>query len=113
MFDYNRAEVTALKKTFESFHLPFEDEYLDVYQRINHGLWQALEKQEIKPDVLRLRRLDKEIHEPLEGSDDDLLEAPATLIKRLKENMEHFEETHPTLTLALSQMLTVLSNAGI
>lgn len=58
LFDYNRAEVTALKKTFESFHLPFEDEYLDVYQRINHVLWQALEKHEIKPDVLRLRRFE-------------------------------------------------------
>src|ERR1700752_5011094 len=58
LFDYNRAEVTALRKTFESFRLPFEDEYLDVYQRINHGLWQALEKQEIKPDVLRVRRFE-------------------------------------------------------
>ncbi len=58
LFDYNRAEVTALRKTFESFNLPFEDEYLDVYQRINHGLWQALEKQEIKQDVLRVRRFE-------------------------------------------------------
>lgn len=58
LFDYNRAEVTALRKTFESFRLPFEDEYLDIYQRINHGLWQALERQEIKPDVLRVRRFE-------------------------------------------------------
>ena len=58
LFDYNRAEVTALRKTFEAFSLPFDDEYLDVYQRINHGLWQALEKQEIKQDVLRVRRFE-------------------------------------------------------
>jgi len=58
LFDYNLAEVTALRKTFESFRLPFEDAYLDVYQQINHGLWQALEKQQIKPDVLRVRRFE-------------------------------------------------------
>jgi 2-haloacid dehalogenase len=58
LFDYNLAEVTALRKTFESFRLPFEDGFLDVYQQINHGLWQALEKQEIKPDVLRVRRFE-------------------------------------------------------
>ncbi|MCI0549369.1 MAG: DUF4404 family protein [Anaerolineae bacterium] len=60
-----------------------------------------------------LRRLDKEIHELLENPEDDLLEAPAALIKRMNENIEHFEQTHPTLTMALSQMMTVLSNAGI
>jgi len=58
LFDYNLAEATALRNTFESFRLPFEDGYLDIYQRINHGLWQALEKQEIKPDVLRVRRFE-------------------------------------------------------
>lgn len=60
-----------------------------------------------------LRRLDKEIHELLEGPEDALLGAPEALTKRLNENVEHFEETHPRLALALSQMLTVLSNAGI
>jgi hypothetical protein len=60
-----------------------------------------------------LRRLDREIHALLEGSDDDNFEAPDTLIERLNENIEHFEESHPSLTMALSHMLTVLSNAGI
>ncbi|HET9907661.1 MAG TPA: YjjG family noncanonical pyrimidine nucleotidase [Anaerolineales bacterium] len=56
LFDYNLAEVTALKKTFESLRLRYEDDYLKIYQEINHGLWQALERQEIRPDVLRVRR---------------------------------------------------------
>ena len=60
-----------------------------------------------------LRRLDKEIRELLENAEDDVLEAPAALIKRLEENIEHFEESHPTLALTLSQVSTVLSNAGI
>ena len=58
LFDYNLAEVTALKKTFESLRLRYEEDYLNSYQEINHGLWQALERQEIKPDVLRVRRFE-------------------------------------------------------
>jgi 2-haloacid dehalogenase len=58
LFDYNRAEATALRKAFQSLTLPFEDEYLGVYRRINHGLWQALEQREITPAVLRFRRFE-------------------------------------------------------
>jgi len=58
LFDYNQAEITALRQTFHYFKLPFEDSYLGVYQRINARLWQALEKQEIAPAVLRLRRFE-------------------------------------------------------
>jgi len=58
LFDYNRAEATALKNTFHSLRLPYEDGYLNIYQRINQGLWQALEKQEITQAVLRYRRFE-------------------------------------------------------
>ena len=58
LFDFNRAEATALKQTFHALSLPFEESYLDVYQRINQGLWQALEKQEITPEALRFRRFE-------------------------------------------------------
>jgi len=58
LFDYNRAEAAALRNTFHSLTLPFEDAYLDVYRRINHGLWQALERQEITQAVLRFRRFE-------------------------------------------------------
>ena len=58
LFDYNRAEAAALKNTFRLLTLPFEDSYLDVYREINHGLWQALERQEITQAVLRYRRFE-------------------------------------------------------
>jgi 2-haloacid dehalogenase len=58
LFDYNRAESTALQKAFELLNLQFEPAYLDTYRKINHGLWQALERQEIKPDILRVRRFE-------------------------------------------------------
>lgn len=34
-------------------------------------------------------------------------------IGRLEESVRHFEVTHPNLTAALSQLLRILSNAGI
>jgi 2-haloacid dehalogenase len=58
LFDYNRAEAAALRNTFRALTLPFEDSYLDVYRTINHGLWQALERQEITQAVLRFRRFE-------------------------------------------------------
>src|SRR4030095_9225682 len=58
LFDYNCAEANALRQTFHSLSLPFEEGYLEVYQRINSGLWQALEKQEITPATLRFRRFE-------------------------------------------------------
>jgi YjjG family noncanonical pyrimidine nucleotidase len=58
LFDYNRAEVTALNATFRSLGLHFEDEYLDIYRRINQGLWQAFERREITPAALRVRRFE-------------------------------------------------------
>jgi YjjG family noncanonical pyrimidine nucleotidase len=58
LFDYNAAEAAALKKTFHSLKLPFEEGYLDVYRRINHQLWQALEQQKITPAALQFRRFE-------------------------------------------------------
>ena len=57
-----------------------------------------------------LLRLDKEIHKLME---DETADTPDNVLEQLQESIEHFEETHPTLTLTLSQIMTVLSNAGI
>jgi YjjG family noncanonical pyrimidine nucleotidase len=56
LFDYNRAEATALQYTFSALQLPFEDSYLNIYREINSKLWQMLERQEITPAALRQRR---------------------------------------------------------
>lgn len=58
LFDYNSAEADALKITFDSLKLRFEDGYLDVYRQINHQLWQDLEQQKITPAALRFRRFE-------------------------------------------------------
>jgi YjjG family noncanonical pyrimidine nucleotidase len=58
LFDYNQAEGIALKNAFESVNITFEDGYLDIYRRINRQLWLALEKHEITPTALQLRRFE-------------------------------------------------------
>ena len=57
-----------------------------------------------------LLSLDKEI---ARLTDDETADTPDSVLEQLQEAIERFEETHPTLTLTLSQMMTVLSNAGI
>jgi 2-haloacid dehalogenase len=73
LFDYDRAEATAFRRTFELLHFPFEDSHLDTYQKINRALWKALERHEITPAALRVRRFEQLLDAlQLSGSADDL-----------------------------------------
>lgn len=58
LLDYTRAEPIALEQTFLSEGLPFTDDVLELYRGINRRLWQALEKREITPSVLAVRRFE-------------------------------------------------------
>jgi 2-haloacid dehalogenase len=73
LFDYNRAEATAFRKTFDLLQFKYEENYLDTYQKINRELWRALERHEIMPAVLRVRRFELLLEAlGLSGSADDL-----------------------------------------
>ena len=58
-----------------------------------------------------LRALNADIQKLLDrsegGASDD------SLLERLQDSIDHFEDTHPTLTSVLSHLLTALNNAGI
>jgi 2-haloacid dehalogenase len=56
LFDYERAETTAFQNAIRAAGIAYEDAYLGIYRRINAGLWQALERGEITPAVLPVRR---------------------------------------------------------
>lgn len=58
LFDFQKAEGLALANTFGVLNLPFEADTLARYQRINHALWQALERQEITAAHLPVRRFE-------------------------------------------------------
>ncbi len=73
LFDYARAETTSLRNTFRLLSLPFEEKHLDVYQRINHDLWQAFERNEVTQDALRVRRFEMLLESlQLSGSPDQM-----------------------------------------
>lgn len=60
----------------------------------------------------RLRHLEADIRSLLERSGEKA-ESVEPMLERFQESIDHFEETHPQLTMMISQMMTILSNAGI
>ena len=56
LFDFERAEGQALEQAFGQIGVTFNPGYLATYQRINLALWQAVERGEIQPIVVKLKR---------------------------------------------------------
>ena len=61
-----------------------------------------------------LRHLDADIRTLLKRSGAGTpIDADEPMLERLQDTIDHFEATHPRLTTVLSEMMTILSNAGI
>ena len=60
-----------------------------------------------------LRDLTADIKEHLEGLAKGERRPKESFLQRLRDAIDYFAVTHPTLTLALSYALTILSTAGI
>jgi 2-haloacid dehalogenase len=58
LFDFDRAEAEALRRTFDQRGIAFDQAWLPVYRRVNGQTWQMLEAGEITPAVLRTRRFE-------------------------------------------------------
>jgi len=58
-----------------------------------------------------LHALNVDIQELLERSNGG--QSADTIIERLQDTIDHFEATHPTLTSTLSNIMSILNNAGI
>ncbi len=59
-----------------------------------------------------LRHLDADIRTLLKRSGSKI-ETDGPMLERLQDTIDHFESTYPRLTMLLSEMMTILSNAGI
>jgi predicted nuclease with TOPRIM domain len=77
-------------------------------------LHQELERTEAADEAgqERLRHLRKDIRRLRERSGENE-EADESMLERFQDSIDHFEDTHPDLTIMISQMMTILSNAGI
>ena len=60
----------------------------------------------------RLRYLEADIRRLRERTGEDE-ESDEPMLERFQESIDHFETSHPELTMMISQMMTILSNAGI
>lgn len=56
LFDYDRAELQALRLTFEAAGHPFRPAYAEAYRRINAAIWREFELGQITQELLRTRR---------------------------------------------------------
>jgi len=83
-----------------------------------HELLEKLQNELKRTDVTdearreRLRHLEEDIRRLRERSRDEA-DVDEPMLERFQETIEEFEETHPELTMMISQMMTILSNAGI
>jgi len=59
-----------------------------------------------------LRHLDADIRTLLKRSGTKV-EADEPVLERLQDTIDHFETRYPRLTMMLSEMMTILSNAGV
>ncbi|MGC9332726.1 MAG: YjjG family noncanonical pyrimidine nucleotidase [Anaerolineae bacterium] len=58
LFDYDRAEASALARTFEQSGLPLRPGAAEAYRRINAGIWRQFEQGQIDQQRLRARRFE-------------------------------------------------------
>ena len=77
-----------------------------------HDELERVESMDEKGDEL-LRHLNADIRNLLKRSGKGKGPPDESVIERLEDAIDHFEVTHPTLTTLLSEMMTILSNAGI
>ena len=58
LFDYDRAERAALDQALRQIGVSTDPGHLAAYRRINQALWQAVEKGEITPGMVKVRRFE-------------------------------------------------------
>jgi len=82
----------------------------DLLAKIHRELEQTEAADEAGREKLRV--LEADVRRLMERSGEDA-DADDSMLERLQESIDHFETSHPQLTMMISQMMTILSNAGI
>ena len=58
LFDYDKAEKSALANTFEQIGYPFKPQYLPEYRRVNGQIWLDFEQGKITQERLKTKRFE-------------------------------------------------------
>jgi hypothetical protein len=60
-----------------------------------------------------LKHIKEEINALIEQSSENKMPPRPSLVDNMEESISHLETTHPHLTMLISEILSILSNAGI
>jgi len=82
----------------------------ELLEKLHHEL-ERIESVDEKGNEV-LRQLDADIRNLLKRSGAKV-ETDESMLERLQDSIDHFEATHPRLTMMLSEMMTILNNAGV
>jgi 2-haloacid dehalogenase len=111
LFDYDRAEATALQRTFEQFGYEFQPAIAEVYRQINHEIWRQFEQGRISQDRLRTRRFELLFEEIHTGSDP--VKFSATYIQNLAEGAYLIDGAEKVVKSLVGQVGLVLITNGL
>ncbi|MCK5677167.1 MAG: YjjG family noncanonical pyrimidine nucleotidase, partial [Flavobacteriaceae bacterium] len=56
LFDYDKCEIQALKKTLNHCGLAWDPKYLSDYREINHAVWKEREENNLDLELLKIKR---------------------------------------------------------
>jgi 2-haloacid dehalogenase len=111
LFDYDRAETSALSRTFEQFGHRFKSGYVEIYRHINASIWRAFERGEITPDEIRVRRFELLFDElPIES---DPVAFSQGYLKHLSESTYLVEGAEETVRALHGKVGLVLLTNGL
>jgi YjjG family noncanonical pyrimidine nucleotidase len=58
LFDYDHAEKSAIKRTFNHFGHPYKSQFLSIYRHCNKQLWDAFELGKVTIEKLKVKRFE-------------------------------------------------------
>lgn len=111
LFDFDRAEADALRKTLEETGITFRSGYLDLYNLINRKCWRAYEEGTLPKERLRFRRFELFMDEIGERTDIPLF--ATTYLTRLSEGAFLIDGAQELLDHLVDRYQMVLVTNGL
>jgi len=111
LFDYNKAELLALKGTFKDFDVKFSDSYLQTYRQINNGLFKDFEKGLVSSLELRTKRFELLFSEY--NIELGILDFSNKYLKKLSENSMLLDDALQTISKLYPDFKMLLVTNGL
>lgn len=111
LFDYDKSEAAALKKTFADAGQEFEAGYIGIYRSINGSLWRDFEMGRVTPDEIKICRFERLFRAI--GKAGDPAAFSKTYLRHLAEAADLIEGAEAVLHALYSHVGLVLITNGL